>query len=125
MGGHPLLKVGVGGGKVKVIEGVVAVVERSAGEGGVDGKEWVGQEKEQKCGEDAAPGEPDRGLRERCNHDEHSFLLPHLARALGFDSAFCGDEDVGRASRRWLRAAEGAEKVGLWLPKRRPGETQS
>ena len=33
MGGHPLLEVGVGGGEVEIVEGVVAVVERSAGEG--------------------------------------------------------------------------------------------
>jgi hypothetical protein len=34
MVGDPLLKVGVGSGEVEVVEGVVAVVERSAGEGG-------------------------------------------------------------------------------------------
>jgi len=33
VGGHPLLEVGVGGGEVEVVEGVVAVVERGAGEG--------------------------------------------------------------------------------------------
>jgi hypothetical protein len=34
VGGHPLLEAGVGGGEVEIVEGVVAVVKRGAGEGG-------------------------------------------------------------------------------------------
>jgi hypothetical protein len=38
MGGHPLLEVVVGGVEVEVVHGVVAVVERGAGERSAEGE---------------------------------------------------------------------------------------
>jgi len=62
---------------------VVAVVERGTGQGAVSGKDGCGQEKEeQQCGERGELGGSGWGLRRGCNHDEHSFLLPHFAVAL-------------------------------------------
>jgi hypothetical protein len=86
MGGHPLLKMSMGGGEVKVIEGVIAIVERGAGEC-VDGKQGRGKEgeneekEEPKCGKEEASRGFGGELRERYTHNEHPFLLPHFIPA--------------------------------------------
>src|ERR1700733_5436201 len=81
--GHPLIEVCMGCGEVQVVEGVVAVVKRRADQVGVHRKERGCQQKEkQKCGD-----KPDGyGWGPRCNHDKHSFLLPHFTRTLCFGS---------------------------------------
>ena len=77
MGSHPLLKVGVGGGEVEVVKGVVAVVERGSGEGGV-GKEAAAEEKKEEQPEKARcrRGGPGLGLgRERRSRENSHFIL--------------------------------------------------
>jgi hypothetical protein len=65
MGGHPLLEVGVGGGEVEVVEGVVAVVERGAGEWG--GKKRAGEKEKEEQPEKAGcmGGGMGLGLRQK------------------------------------------------------------
>ncbi|WP_433984726.1 hypothetical protein RBB78_09460 [Tunturiibacter empetritectus] len=88
MRAHPLAEVPVGDVEVEVVEGVVAVVERGAGEGCAEGEDGGCKKKQQEgSGEREAPGDSGRGWGgPGCRRRKtHSFLLPHwLESALWF-----------------------------------------
>ncbi len=79
MGGHPLLEVVVRAGEVEVVHGVVAIVERGAGERGGDG-EGGRQEKDEEEGVEVVSLDVSIGgppYRREGKHCWHYFLLPH------------------------------------------------
>jgi len=88
VGRHPLTEVRVGGVEVKVIEGVVAIVQRGSGEGRAEGEDRTCEEKQEKTsGERDAPGDSGQGRSGCCcrRWNMHSFLLPHGPETSSFD----------------------------------------